>query len=77
MISRIMILAVAACIFLLNVQALARTRHKRDWVVYGVILAAGIASTWLAAPQMRTPSPLYFLIWAFRPINDWVSSWLQ
>ncbi|MFB5678015.1 hypothetical protein ACE3NQ_12485 [Paenibacillus terreus] len=73
----ILVLAVALCLFLLDLPLLNRTRHKRDWLVYGVILAAGVISTSLAAPQRRTPSLLNFLLWLYGPVNSWLGSWFQ
>ncbi|MFB5763920.1 hypothetical protein [Paenibacillus medicaginis] len=73
----IITLAVSACLFLLDMPLLIRSRKKRDWIVYSAMLTAGIVIVLLAAPQKRIPSPLYFLIWVYGPINHWLSSWFQ
>jgi hypothetical protein len=73
----IMIFVAAACIFLLDLPRLTRSRQKRDWFVYGVFLAAGAVIVWLAAPQKRLPSPLNVIIWMFKPVNALVNTWFQ
>lgn len=70
MMNLLAILLVAACFIALDLPSLVRSRRIGQLTVFILLWLAGIAATLCSVFKVQVPSPLYFIIWLYTPVND-------
>lgn len=64
------VLLVAACCIAIDLPSLVRSRQFGQLAVFILLWIAGISSTLCIVLNVQVPSPLYFIIWLYTPVND-------
>ncbi|MFD3257211.1 hypothetical protein ACE3MQ_01205 [Paenibacillus lentus] len=64
------VLLVAGCCIAIDLPSLVRSRQIGQITVFILLWLAGIAATLCTVFKVQIPSPLYFIIWLYTPVND-------
>ncbi|WP_145410022.1 hypothetical protein [Paenibacillus xylanexedens] len=70
MLLSIAVVLVGCLIAGLDVPNLIRRKEWKEIAVYSVLLLIGTASAVIAVNLWDFPSPLYIIIWIYKPINQ-------
>jgi hypothetical protein len=70
-------LVVAAGCMALDLPALMRKRRVRDLSVYFMFWIAGLGVTLCSLFKVNIPSPLFLIIFIYKPINNLFGIWFH
>lgn len=70
MVKVIGILLIAVIILVIEVPPLRKKKHKKELIVFSILLAIGVGLSIAQALGKTIPNPMEFLKLVYKPIND-------
>ncbi|WP_243388037.1 hypothetical protein [Bacillus kexueae] len=68
---------IIALIIWIEVPSLLRNQQRKELIVFSVILLIGYVLSILEGLQVELPNPLDVITFIYKPISDWLYSFLE
>lgn len=77
MVVSVAILAVAMVIIMIEVPPLLKQKKKKELWVFSILLLFGVGVSIAEGLQVNIPNPLDGITWIYKPLHDFILSFLK